>query len=102
MYGLVRSLKGGNTAQSLRNVVLEHKEKTVASGLQKANLYVCHYASVSCHRFTKEGGKNQDVKEAFTAHWRAKGAMLKKEGRRTKSSPNLSLRRFEANEEYRG
>ena len=72
MYRVVRSLKGGNTAPSPRNVVLEHEGKTVASDLRKADLYVRQYAGVSCHRFTKEErGRNRDVKKALTAHRRA-------------------------------
>ena len=69
---MVRSLKGGNTAPSPRNVVLEHEGKTVASDLRKADLYVRQYAGVSCHRFTKEErGRKREVKKAFIAHRRA-------------------------------
>ena len=53
IWRLIRSLNGTPETNS-PNEAMKHKGKTMTSNQKKIEIFAKHYASVSCHKFTKE------------------------------------------------
>jgi hypothetical protein len=50
---VICSLNGKRSPPMARNTVLEHGGKSFVSDTAKADVFIKHYASVSCHKFSR-------------------------------------------------
>jgi hypothetical protein len=58
---VIRSLNGRRLAPMARNMVLEHGGKSFISDTANADVFIKHYASVSCHKFSRAERKTDLV-----------------------------------------
>jgi hypothetical protein len=53
VWSVIRSLNGKRLPPMARNMVLEHGGRSFVSDTAKADVFIKHYASVSCHKFSR-------------------------------------------------
>jgi hypothetical protein len=58
---VIRSLNGKRLPSVARNTVLEHEGKSFVSDTAKAAVFMKHYASISCHKFSRAEKKTDRV-----------------------------------------
>jgi hypothetical protein len=64
VWSVIRSLNGKRLPPMARNTVLEHGGKSFVSDTAKADVFIKHYASVSCHKFSRAKSKTDRVKHS--------------------------------------
>jgi hypothetical protein len=67
VWSVIRSLNKKRLPTMARNTVLEHGGKSFVSDTAKADVFIKHYASVSCHKFSRAERKvDRDVRVRLT------------------------------------
>jgi hypothetical protein len=61
VWSVIRSLNGKQSPPMARNTVLEHGGTSSISDTAKADVFIKHYASVSCHKFSRAERKTDRV-----------------------------------------
>jgi hypothetical protein len=63
VWSVIHSLNGKRSPPMARNMVLEHGGRSFISDTAKADVFIKHYASNSCHKFSRAERKtDRDVR----------------------------------------